>query len=72
MNIGKAIAIFKNINDSKWTDAEKGAAIYNVLRMPTKNSITKQDMEDVVRYMWDMVFTMVENEEMREPITVFK
>lgn len=44
MNLGKAIGIFKNINNSVVTDAEKIEAINKVVAMETHNSITKADL----------------------------
>lgn len=41
MNLGKAIAIFKNINDDQFSDAEKLEAIRMVIDMETHNSISK-------------------------------
>lgn len=39
MNIGKARAIFDNINDTDSTLVDKGEAIREVLDMPTHNSV---------------------------------
>ncbi|MBR4683181.1 MAG: hypothetical protein IKP06_07815 [Elusimicrobiaceae bacterium] len=44
MNIGKAAAIFKNINNQEYTDAEKIEAINEVVAMDTHNGITKADV----------------------------
>lgn len=41
MNIGKAVAIFENIDSQEFSDKEKAEAIWLVLNMPTHNSITK-------------------------------
>ena len=41
MKTSKACAIFENIDSSDFTELEKGEAIYEVLKMPTHNSITK-------------------------------
>lgn len=44
MNIGKAIGIFKNIDNAAVTDAEKIEAINEVVAMETHNGITKADV----------------------------
>lgn len=43
MNIGKACAIFRNINNDKFTDDEKIEAIREVIDMETHNGIAKSD-----------------------------
>lgn len=55
MNIGKAVAIFKNIRSDKYAIDEKGCAIYHVCKMPTHNGITKKDMIDVLRWLFMVV-----------------
>lgn len=61
MKIGEACAIFDNIETDEYTDEEKGRAIYEVIRMPTHNSITKSAMLDVIRWLLDMVFELPED-----------
>ena len=56
MNIGKAIAIFKQIDSDKYTDNEKGIAIAKVLDMATDNSIFKSDMHKVIEWLWNRCF----------------
>lgn len=53
MNIGKACAIFKNINSDEYTVLEKRSAIRIVLKMATHNSITKADFLEVLRWMME-------------------
>lgn len=62
INRGEAAYIFKNINSELYTDEHKGAAIHNVMNWVTHNSITKADMLDVIRYMWNLCFEMKEDE----------
>lgn len=62
MNRGKAIAIFKDIFRPGLSDEERGTAIKIVMNMATKNSITKNDMEEVIRYLWHMAFTETRGE----------
>lgn len=63
MNHGLACAIFRNIHKSVWTDEDKGMAIKTVLEMETHNSISKADMLKVIKYLWDMIFEEVKDEE---------
>lgn len=63
MNHGKARAIFDDIYSPGLTDIERGEAIRTVLDMETHNSVTKAAMLDVIRYLWDMVFTRSETDE---------
>lgn len=53
MNIGKACAIFEQIESDKYTDEEKATAIYNVLEMPTHNSVSKDSMLAAIKYLFD-------------------
>lgn len=52
MNIGKAMAIAKNIESDKYTDEEKAYAIYLVMNMPTHMSITKDELIKVIKWLW--------------------
>ena len=61
MNTGKACAIFKDIINPEWTDIERGKAIRIVMDMETHNAITKADMLDVIRYLWNMCFEEYES-----------
>lgn len=56
MNIGKARAIFDNINDANPTLAEKGEAIREVLDMPTHNSVKRDTCLEVIDFLWNLVF----------------
>ena len=56
MNHGKACAIFKDILNPALTDIERGEAIKIVINMETHNAITKTDMLEVIRYLWEMCF----------------
>lgn len=53
MNIGKAFAVFQQINSEKYTKDEKNEAIQNVINAATINSITKRQVLDVVSYLFD-------------------
>ncbi len=58
MNIGKACAIFKNINANNISDDDKALAIYTVMNMPTHNGITKADFLEVVKWLWNKDYEM--------------
>ena len=62
MKISKACAIFENIDSPDFTDLEKGEAIYEVLKMPTHNSITKDKMLSVINWLFDKVFEWEDEE----------
>ena len=63
MDIGKAMAIFNNINSDKYSVNEKAMAIYRVMHMETHNAATKASMLEVIRWLWDRQFELVEGEE---------
>ena len=52
MNIGKAVAIFENIDSSEFSDDEKAEAIWLVLNMPTHNSITKDNILKAFKWLF--------------------
>lgn len=52
MNIGKACAIFTQLDSDKYTDDEKVMAIYEVMNMETHNSITKKQLIQAIRWLW--------------------
>lgn len=62
MKISKACTIFESIDSPDFTDLEKGEAIYEVLKMPTHNSITKDKMLSVIKWLFDKVFEWEETE----------
>lgn len=51
MNIGKACAIFMQIDSDKYTSAEKAEAMASVLDMPTHNGINKDAIIKTTRYI---------------------
>ena len=53
MNIGKATAIFQHIRNEKYSEDEKLVAIKKTLDMPTHNGITKDEILDAFRWMWE-------------------
>lgn len=62
MSTGKAIAIVKNIQSTDFTDKEKALAIYVVMNMPTHMSITKEELINVIEWLWNCSFEL-ENED---------
>ena len=60
MTIGKACAIFDQIQSDKFTEEEKGIAIYQVLKMPTHNGITKDNILKVTQYLFDLHYDVEE------------
>lgn len=63
MKFGRAYAIFANIDSPDYTDEEKGAAIFAVLKMGTHNSVTKAAMLKVIDYLLHLAFDVPEPEE---------
>lgn len=53
MNNGKATAIFQHIRKEKFSEGEKLVAIKKTLDMPTHNGITKDEILDAFRWMWE-------------------
>lgn len=51
LDFPKAWAIFKDINNEKWTDEEKVNAINIVVHAESINSITKADMRAALKYL---------------------
>lgn len=62
MNIGVAIAIFSQIDNKKYSDDEKALAIYEVLQMPTHNSINKATFVRVAKWLFDKAYEIERNE----------
>ena len=58
MNIGKARAIFDNIENASESAEEKGMAIHIVMNMGTHNSVTKASMLKVIRWLWNLAFEL--------------
>lgn len=61
MNTGKAIGIFRNINDGKYSASEKIEAIKTVINMETHNSISKDDLIRALDWLWDYVSFLYSN-----------
>lgn len=63
MNFGKALAIVIQIDCDKFTDEEKAEAIYHVMNAPTHNSITKDNMVKVIKWLWNRNYEFVDEKE---------
>lgn len=63
MNKGKAMAICLQINSEEFTDEEKAEAIYLVMNMPTHMSITKDNMIEVIKWLWNQNYEWVKEGE---------
>ena len=53
MEIGKASGIFRNINSPKYSNEEKILAIRIVIDMETHNSFTKDNLLEVLGWLWN-------------------
>lgn len=53
MNIGKAFAVFQQIESKKYTKDEKYEAIHDVINAATINSITKKQVLNVVSWLFN-------------------
>ena len=58
MDKGTAMTIFKNLFDSRYSVAEKGAAIRTVIDMENHNSIPKCQMLVCMNWMWEQIFEL--------------
>lgn len=63
MKIGKATAVFMQINSDKYTAEEKGTAIYEILKMPTHNGINKDAMLRVIKFLLELAYDVPEEDE---------
>lgn len=63
MNIGKACAVFNQIESDKYSDDEKLRAIWAVLDMPTHNAITKDKIIAAFRWLFEYAIEIDSEEE---------
>ena len=61
--LGRARAIFDNINFATETVEEKGCAIRMVLDMDTHNTVTKASLLRALDWLWKQHFEIVETEQ---------
>ena len=71
MNIGKAVAIFTNIDREDISLEEKGTAIYEVLKMPTHDGIRKDRMLKVIDWLLRLSFDLPNDDPFAENIIAF-
>lgn len=55
MNIGKACAVFEQINSDKYTEQQKFNAIKQVIEMPTHNGITKDCILNAFKWFFNLM-----------------
>lgn len=60
MNIGKACAIFAQIEDKRFTRDEKLIAIHEVMNMPTHMGITKDKILTALKWLWNSTYELTE------------
>lgn len=66
MNIGKACAIFEQLESDKYSENEKLTAIKEVLDMPTHNGITKDKILGAFRWLYELAVEELEPKEAEE------
>lgn len=49
-------AIFCDIENDKYTDEEKALAIYEIMNWATHNSVTKDKMLDVIKWLFNKCY----------------
>lgn len=54
--ISRAVTIFKCVESADFLDADKVIAIYDVMNMPTHNGITKAEILTALKWLWNHVF----------------
>lgn len=59
MGLRRNCDIFCNIESTEYTDMEKAYAIHDVLKMPTHNGITKDEILKVTKYLFDLAYEEV-------------
>ena len=59
MKYWEALRIFADIENPEISDSDKGMAIHKVLGLATHNSVTKEQMLKVIRYLFDLCFEEV-------------
>lgn len=65
MKIGHALSVFSEIDSGEYTTEEKGAAIYEVLKMETHNSVSKAQMLSALRFLLRLAFDIPEEADAR-------
>ena len=60
MTMGDAYVIFSNIDTAEFDDEVKGLAVWKIARMETHNSVTKDMMVKVIRWLLGLCFEVTE------------
>lgn len=63
MNLGRARAIFNDIENAPESMEKKGLAIRTIINMETHNSVTKAQMLKVIEWMWNQIYEMEQEDE---------
>lgn len=58
MSLKEALEIFKRIDSDKYTDNEKEVAIDIVLKSALSNFVRREDMRNVIRWLWYRCFEL--------------
>ena len=62
METGKALAIFFDIESNEFDEKEKAFAIKKVLTMATHNGVPKAKMLEVINWLWNQRYELIEEE----------
>lgn len=62
MKLARALMIFSDINNPGFSDEEKAMAIYTVMNMATHNSVSKDKMLSVIKWLWNTAFEIEEGQ----------
>lgn len=66
MSLARAIHICRYIKSDRFTDEEKGQAIYTLKNAETLNSVTKRELVGIIKYLFNKVFDVEENKNDRD------
>lgn len=70
MKLGKAMALFLDIENEEYSDEEKATAIYHVMNMITHMSINKDAMIKAIKWLWHRHYEwVIPEDEFKEGIT---
>lgn len=58
MKLGRAELIFRNIKSKEFNEIEKGLAIRRIIDMETHNSITKDNILEVLDWLWNEYYEL--------------
>lgn len=61
MKVAQAIGIFSDINSEEYNHKEKAEAIYIVMQKNRVHDIKKEDMNDVIKWLWNRCFRITKS-----------